>query len=109
MYLSKETNLEIKYKIKNSINPNAILILEKEIPTKGYRIATKEEVMQVVENQSSVFGIGYGVKKFGGFDDFQSFLGCFWNNLQIHIKAETAAPFEKQEREKRKEDKGNRG
>ena len=28
MYLSKETNLENKYKIKNSINPNAILILE---------------------------------------------------------------------------------
>jgi hypothetical protein len=26
--LSKETNLENKYKIKNSINPNAILILE---------------------------------------------------------------------------------
>lgn len=52
---------------------------------------------------------GFGVKKFGGFDDFQSFLGCFWNNLQIHIKAETAAPFEKQEREKRKEDKGNHG
>jgi len=31
---------------------------------------------------------GLGVKKFGGSDDFQSFLGCFWNNLQIHIKAE---------------------
>jgi len=31
---------------------------------------------------------GFGVKKFGGSDDFQSFLGCFWNNLQIHIKAE---------------------
>jgi len=30
---------------------------------------------------------GFGVKKFGGFDDLQSFLGCFWNNLQIHIKA----------------------
>jgi len=28
LYLSKETNLENKYKIKNSINPNAILILE---------------------------------------------------------------------------------
>ena len=26
--MSKETNLENKYKIKNSINPNAILILE---------------------------------------------------------------------------------
>jgi hypothetical protein len=44
---------------------------------------------------------GLGVKKFGGSDDFQSFLGCFWNNLQIHIKAETTAPFEKEEREKR--------
>jgi hypothetical protein len=31
---------------------------------------------------------GFGVKKFGGFDDLQSFLGCFWNDLQIHIKAE---------------------
>ncbi|MDH4204291.1 MAG: hypothetical protein OEV45_02075 [Desulfobacteraceae bacterium] len=38
---------------------------------------------------------GFGVKKFGGSDDFQSFLGCFWNNLQIDIKAETTAPFEK--------------
>jgi len=31
---------------------------------------------------------GFGVKKFGGSGDFHSFLGCFWNNLQIHIKAE---------------------
>jgi len=38
---------------------------------------------------------GFGVKKFGGSDDLQSFLGCFWNDLQIHIKAETTAPFEK--------------
>jgi len=52
---------------------------------------------------------GFGVKKFGYSGDFHSFLGCFWNNLQIHIKAETAASFEKQEREKRKEDKGDRG
>ena len=52
---------------------------------------------------------GFGVKKFGGSKHLQSFLGCFWNDLQIHIKAETTAPFEKEEREKRKEDKGNRG
>ena len=57
----------------------AILILEKEIPTKGYRIATKEEVMQVVENQSLVFGIGYGVKKFGG---DQSEPGLYYANLR---------------------------
>lgn len=57
----------------------AILILEKEIPTKGYRVATKEEVMQVVENQSSVFGIGYGVKKFGG---DQSEPGLYYANLR---------------------------
>jgi hypothetical protein len=31
---------------------------------------------------------GFGVKKFGYSGDFHSFLGCFWNNLQIHIKAE---------------------
>jgi len=31
---------------------------------------------------------GFGVKKFGGLDHPQSFLGCFWNDLQIHIKAE---------------------
>jgi len=46
----------------------------------------------------------FGVKKFGGSDNFQSFLGCFWNNLQIHIKAETAVPFEKKGR--RKEERG---
>jgi hypothetical protein len=44
----------------------AILILEKEIPTKGYRIATKVEVQQLLELESLVFGIGYGVKKYGG-------------------------------------------
>jgi hypothetical protein len=33
-------------------------------------------------------------------------LGCFWNNQQIHIKAETAAPFRKTG--KRKEKIGNR-
>jgi hypothetical protein len=38
---------------------------------------------------------GLSVKKFGGSGDVQPFLGCFWNNLQIHIKAETTAPFEK--------------
>jgi hypothetical protein len=64
---------------------------------------------------------GLSVKKFGGPCDVQLFLGCFWNNLQIHIKAETMAPFEKEEIEKRKEvyppsaapkaakDKGNLG
>jgi len=57
----------------------AILILEKEIPTKGYRIATKEEVIQLVEKQSSVFGIGYGVKKFGG---DQSEPGLYYANLR---------------------------
>jgi hypothetical protein len=40
---------------------------------------------------------GFGVKKFGGSDDFQRFLGCFWNNLQIHIRGDTTAPFEKWE------------
>jgi hypothetical protein len=45
---------------------------------------------------------GFGVKKFGGSDNFQSLLGCFWNNLQIHIKGETTAPLEKIG--KRKED-----
>jgi hypothetical protein len=39
----------------------------------------------------------FGVKKFGGSDDFQRFLGCFWNNLQIHIRGDTTAPFEKWE------------
>ena len=57
----------------------AILILEKEIPTKGYRIASKEEILQVVQNQSSVFGIGYGVKKFGG---DQSEPGLYYANLR---------------------------
>jgi len=37
---------------------------------------------------------GFAVKKFGCSQYFHSFLGCFWNNLQIHIKVETAAPYE---------------
>jgi len=57
----------------------AILILEKEIPTKGYRIATKVEVQQIVELESLVFGIGYGVKKFGG---DQSEPGLYYANLR---------------------------
>ena len=38
--MSKETNLEIKYKIKNSINPNAILILEDGEEFHGFGIGT---------------------------------------------------------------------
>ncbi len=57
----------------------AILILEKEIPTKGYKIATKEEVQQLVESESLVFGIGYGAKKFGG---DQSEPGLYYANLR---------------------------
>ena len=40
---------------------------------------------------------GLSVKKFGGSGDVQPFLGCFWNNLQIHIRSGTTAIFEKQE------------
>jgi hypothetical protein len=47
---------------------------------------------------------GFGVKKFGGSDDIQRFLGCFWNNLQIHIRGDTTALLKKN----RNEDKGNR-
>ena len=57
----------------------AILILEKEIPTKGFRIATKEEVMQIVEDQAQVFGIGYGKKQFGG---DQSEPGLYYANTR---------------------------
>jgi hypothetical protein len=57
----------------------AILILEKEIPTKGYRIATKEEVSQAVDAQSLVFGIGYGVKNFGG---DQNDPGLYYANIR---------------------------
>ena len=38
--MSKETNLETKYKIKNSINPNAILILEDGEQFHGFGIGT---------------------------------------------------------------------
>jgi hypothetical protein len=44
----------------------AILILEKEIPTPGFRSATREEVTQWVANQDSVFGIGYGKRTYDG-------------------------------------------
>jgi hypothetical protein len=35
----------------------------------------------------------FGVKKFGGSDNFQSFLGCFSSNLQIHIKAKNGIHY----------------
>ncbi len=57
----------------------AILILEKEIPIKGFRIATKEELSQILEKEALVFGIGYGVKKFGG---DQTEPGLFFANLR---------------------------
>ena len=44
----------------------AILILEREIPTPGFRTATREEVTQWVTNQETVFGIGYGQRNYQG-------------------------------------------
>ena len=57
----------------------AILILEKEVQTKGFRIATKEELSQILEKEALVFGIGYGVKKYGG---DQAEPGLFFANLR---------------------------
>jgi len=57
----------------------AVLILERDVPIKGFRIASKEELSQLIESEASIFGIGYGAKKFGG---DQSEPGLFYANLR---------------------------
>jgi hypothetical protein len=57
----------------------AVLVLEKPYPVNNYRIATKDEVKNLVDAQANVFGIGYGKKKFGG---DQSEPGLFYANLR---------------------------
>jgi len=52
-----------------SIYDFAVLILEKEIPTSGFKIATREEVTQWVDDQETVFGIGYGKRTYEGNQD----------------------------------------
>ena len=47
----------------------AVLILEKDIPTPGYRVATRAEVTEWVDSQASVFGIGYGQRTYVGDQD----------------------------------------
>jgi hypothetical protein len=49
-----------------SIYDFAVLILEKEIPTSGFKVATREEVTRWVDNQEEVFGIGYGKRTYQG-------------------------------------------
>lgn len=57
----------------------AVLILERDVPIKGFRIASKEELSHLIESEASIFGIGYGAKKFGG---DQSEPGLFYANLR---------------------------
>ena len=47
----------------------AVLILETAIPTTGFRIASRSEVSNWVDNQIEVFGIGYGWRKWQGTQD----------------------------------------
>lgn len=56
-----------------------ILVLEKEIPTKGYRIATNQEVLELVEKKSLVFGMGYGQKQYLG---TQEDPGIYYANMR---------------------------
>jgi Trypsin len=64
----------------------AILILEKEISTTSYRIATSQEISEFVQSKSLVFGIGYGPKKYypanSGVMGIQSQPGIYYANLR---------------------------
>ena len=47
----------------------AVLILEEEIATPGFRVATRAEVTEWVDSQVSAFGIGYGQRSYQGDQD----------------------------------------
>ena len=47
----------------------AVLILEEEIATPGFKVATREEVTNWVDSQVSAFGIGYGARSYQGDQD----------------------------------------
>jgi hypothetical protein len=52
-----------------SIYDFAVLILEEEIATPGFRVATRAEVTEWVDSQVSAFGIGYGARSYQGDQD----------------------------------------
>ena len=52
-----------------SIYDFAVLILEEDIATPGFRIATRDEVTEWVNNEASAFGIGYGQRTYQGDQD----------------------------------------
>jgi hypothetical protein len=79
----------VGYKIDGFVSPKAVLLF-------GYPDNSCNRL------DSELYEPGLGVKEFEGFDDIQPFLACFWNNLQLHIKVKTRAPFEKKEKEIRK-------
>jgi hypothetical protein len=47
----------------------AVLILEEEIATPGFKVATREEVTEWVDSEVSAFGIGYGQRSYQGDQD----------------------------------------
>jgi hypothetical protein len=62
-----------------SIYDFAVLILEREIPTNGFKVASKEEIANWAENEELAFGIGYGAREWQGKQDLP---GMYFVNLR---------------------------
>ena len=52
-----------------SVYDFAVLVLEREIPTSGFRVASMQEVIKWTEDEELAFGIGYGAREWQGKQD----------------------------------------
>lgn len=52
-----------------SVYDFAVLVLEREIPTRGFRVASMQEVIKWTEDEELAFGIGYGAREWQGKQD----------------------------------------